>query len=124
MNNKTTLFLKKDDSEISLTRVANNLGEMLELMEVALRGHGFNFKGYLTIEEEEEEADKREEQTDSVEGAVYELKLEIENFQREDLIKPNNIVEDLLQKKLCRFADKAQNLLNALEDENRISDSY
>ena len=60
----------------------------------------------------------REEQTDSVEGAAYELKLEIEDLQISDTLKAqsNYIFEDLLIKKLARFSDKAQNLLDALEE--------
>ncbi len=61
---------------------------------------------------------KREEQTDSVDGAKYELKLEIENLAENDILKmqPNYAAEDLLLKTLARFVDKAQNLINAIED--------
>jgi len=63
-------------------------------------------------------AKKREEQTDSIEGALYELKLEVEDILNSDCIKINHesAVEDLLIKTLARIADKAQNLINAIED--------
>jgi hypothetical protein len=50
--------------------------------------------------------------------AFEELKLELEQLQSEDFLKINskNIVEDLLQKKLARLANKAQELVNALDD--------
>ena len=59
---------------------------------------------------------KREEQTDSIDGAVYELKLELEDYERTDKFEPQNIVEDILQKRLTRFADKARGVINAIED--------
>lgn len=70
-------------------------------------------------EEISQEKPKREEQTDSVDGCAYELKLEVEAFEREDVAIATNIVEDLLLKQLARIVDKASNLLNALEDQNQ-----
>ena len=50
----TTLIIKDNDSELSLTRETKNLEEMLQLFEDSLRGLGFNFKGSLIIEEEDD----------------------------------------------------------------------
>ena len=63
---------------------------------------------------------KREEQTDSIEDCVYELKLEIESLERDDTLRivERNIVENMLIKRLASFADKSGNLINALEDED------
>ena len=63
---------------------------------------------------------KREEQTDSIEGCIYELKLEIESLERDDTLRivGKNIVEDMLIKRLASFADKSGNLINALEDKD------
>ena len=50
----TTLIIKDNDSELSLTRETKNLEEMLQLFEDSLRGLGFNFRGTLVIEEANE----------------------------------------------------------------------
>lgn len=46
-----TLTIQDEHSEVSITRDVPNLEQMLELMEDALRAHGFCFKGQLIIEE-------------------------------------------------------------------------
>ena len=48
----TTVIIKDGDGqELSITREANNLEEMLELWEDALRALGFQFNGKITIED-------------------------------------------------------------------------
>jgi hypothetical protein len=51
MTDKVTLTLKDQNGEVSITRDVANLGEMLQLLEDALRASGFVFNGNLTIEE-------------------------------------------------------------------------
>jgi hypothetical protein len=58
---------------------------------------------------------KREEQTTSFQNAIYDLKHEIESIKcGDDLrINPASIVEDMLQKKLARLLDKAEEVINS-----------
>ena len=53
MTNKTTITLKDNHSEITITKEVPNIEDMLDLLETALRAHGFRFEGRLTIKNEE-----------------------------------------------------------------------
>jgi len=50
---KITIHDEVNNQKIILERDANNLEEMVAMLEDALRGSGFNFKGHLEIVEDE-----------------------------------------------------------------------
>lgn len=49
----TTITIKQRDSEVSITREAESLEDLLELMEDALKALGYCFKGELNIVNED-----------------------------------------------------------------------
>jgi hypothetical protein len=51
---KITIDDEVNNQKIILERDAINLEEMVAMLEDALRGSGFNFKGHLEIVEDEE----------------------------------------------------------------------
>lgn len=116
--NQESVVLEYQNDDIGTCRPEIFFDKIFGFEELPEQEEKPTIKKSLQVEKAKEEL--REEQTDSIDGALYELKYEIQCLQNDDDLGINlkTCIEDLYQKKIYRLMDKAQNLINAMDDSN------
>ena len=127
--NKTVNLKKEDEVQISkVDKALEELKKHLDFLKLYqnkpdslcyLEDKAQNLVNALEVERKP----KRDDQTDSLDGCLYELRYEVEYLQRDESlkIKSESIVEDMLQKQLWSLINRATNVIHTAEDLKLLS---